>query len=167
MTSDRHYEIISNRKMSCSDRVLFVWLEVEYPLLCEGKRITIEIWKVAYGVGCSKRTVSRFLLAMKEGGYFSYVVKKQSSLVAGHMVWDAECIIAELAGCKEARWIDTRTVPSRQKERKKSKKRSKHGIVECDRCGSLDLVSYGAKYCKACDHVIWPHIEGGVNAIPV
>ncbi len=146
----RENAMLGNAGMTAADRILWVHLEREYPILLHGIQVKLLVGKLARDTGLTRQSSSVFLAAMRDAGAIAYEVKRSSTLVKNdgrsELAWEAESFVTETELCiLSPERIITRTTPKRIAHvRKVSLARS------CCVCGSTDIVYKVEPICRAC-----------------
>ncbi len=146
----RENAMLGNAAMTTADRILWMRLEREYPILLHGIQVKILAGKLARDSGLSSKSSSSFLAAMRDAGAFAYEVKRSSTLVKddgkSSLVWDAESFVTETELCiVSPQRIITRTTPKRVEHVRKVSLARK-----CSACGSSDIVYVIEPICRSC-----------------
>jgi len=142
--------IIGNAWLSPADRIILVVLERMYPAV-RRNRVPIQIWKLAERAGVTRRSVSRFFVAMHEHGYMSYIVMRIVDRdLQGNPAPKTQCFVQELEPCQHPENLNTCSTPKRVEHRKKVKER-----LRCKKCGSENILVRVTAVCRDCGEEVF------------
>lgn len=140
-----------------------------YPQLLDGEAVDIEVWRVREHAGWArKRTTTNFFRDMSTINAFDYDAgefKKKEEERIGHLAPTTDVFdVPEV--------FDMRNLERKRKAAEAEAKRRKQfvnprQIIQCDKCGSTEIVWDATARCTGCGHVHEPYTDIPASMITI